>query len=405
MPAIPTVPRDAPAALATGGSCDAGPGLAPGPCSPTRRDGQDRRPRPQVPVTSGLLRPGSRRPRSSITRLEPVRRASMPPGRPARGRNGGGRPGLPRPRPARLLRGRRRPGIKVKHWFPVLFDDVESTAPLPPGLPPRPDHPACRGIVRSARSRIGLGPDLWSTEPWPRSGPARGPSRRPGIDRAPGDRRPHGARADSPRAWSSPPPGRTMLAGAVALAAGRFQPLIRLDYLPAVRATSSTMSRSASNSPRGRGDRLAPASPIRDQLGDGCDFLTLAGRLAPIATATRKRARSTPRVDRRPPAGLARTPDERWAYRPGGCWATPADSAYRAMCSLFLQPDEATLMFNGYDEASPRVGRTYADPGPGAPRGSPAAMPTSQPSLGLDVPWLEPRRLARGVRPVEPLPA
>ena len=82
-----------------------------------------------------------------------------------------------------------------------------------------------------------------------------------------------------------------MLAGAVALAAGRFQPLVRLDPVPATAIL--TRGEAAAGWPSKRFHDVLPLTEARglarliearaaavagphDRLGDACDFLTLA---------------------------------------------------------------------------------------------------------------------------------
>ena len=116
-----------------------------------------------------------------------------------------------------------------------------------------------------------------------------------------------------PRRLGPTPPGLVlsnpespMLAGAVALAAGRFQPLVRLDPVPASPGTgeaatgrpfkrfhdvlSLTEARGLARLIEARA--AAVASP-HDRLGDACDFLTAGSRLA-VSLSQRRRGRRWP---------------------------------------------------------------------------------------------------------------
>jgi hypothetical protein len=174
-----------------------------------------------------------------------------------------------------------------------------------------------------------------------------------------------------PRGLGPLPPGLVFsdpespsLAGAVALAAGRFQPLVRLG--PIAGAADGTSPGEPRPRPKGFPDRLsldearafareverlagAVAGPHAG-LGDSCDFLTLAGDW-PYAYRNDEEGGNVRgehavddligRVLDGPGGGLAgaRT---RWAFA-GRLLGGPAASVYRAMCSLFLEPEPAVL--------------------------------------------------------------
>ncbi len=166
-----------------------------------------------------------------------------------------------------------------------------------------------------------------------------------------------------------------MLAGAVALAAGRFQPLALLEPIPnhagAVGDPAAaepnhftfsdrlTLPQAHAFARKVEALAAAIAGPHGTRgLGDACDFLTLAGDWPYIY-----------RVDAGPSAvqgeyalddliGRVLTADQdldqdklaqaksRWAYT-GRLLGDPAASVYRAMRALFLQP-EASLLWNTY---------------------------------------------------------
>jgi hypothetical protein len=140
-------------------------------------------------------------------------------------------------------------------------------------------------------------------------------------------------------------PSSPMLAGAVALAAGRFQPLIRgeiagsfADVPSAEEALSLTRSLEA---------RVAGAIPSYGTLGDDCDFLTLAGDWPYRYQTVNGPAAFDDLVGRWD--GVPGRP--RWAFT-GRLLGDTTASVYRAMCSLFLQPD-AALLLNTYTDPSP----------------------------------------------------
>jgi hypothetical protein len=143
-------------------------------------------------------------------------------------------------------------------------------------------------------------------------------------------------------------PQSPALAGAVALAAGRFQALARcppnLDPQdPLSEADALKLAQSVTRVVR----FLFPAF---DSLGDDLDYLTLAlpwpdryviGGSAPYALDDL--------IGRIGPTG------RRYAFV-GRLTNAPAQSVYQAMCSLFLQPDH-TLLFNSYSVR----GRPWSD--------------------------------------------
>jgi hypothetical protein len=166
-------------------------------------------------------------------------------------------------------------------------------------------------------------------------------------------------------------PQSPMLAGAVALAAGHAQPLLRLEPQPeAVSVDGSTRA------PYRLADILTPAEAWTfahqvenrvaaevtryRQLGDGCDFVTIAGDWPYRYTkdsglrhagdiyalddliGRELEGRDYPRLDE---------PRRRWAYT-GRLLGDPAASVARAMGALFLQPGSA-LLWNTYGRKEP----------------------------------------------------
>ena len=222
------------------------------------------------------------------------------------------------------------------HYFPILFDDVESSfrfirafrpariVRLPRSAPAIPDGKAWERAVAA----VGVS---WTSESSPK------------IRKPPGDVVPKGLGPTPPGVVLSSP-AAPMLAGAVALAAGRFQPLLRLDFDKRFADVLSLDEVESFN--RSISEKVGGRMPSYGLLGDDCDFLTIAGDW-PYRYRDAKGEQDA--VDDR----IGRSPgsDQQWAFA-GRLLGDATESAYRAMCSLFLQPESA-LMFNGFDEAAP----------------------------------------------------
>ena len=221
------------------------------------------------------------------------------------------------------------------HYFPILFDDVESSFRFIRAFKPA-------RIVRLPRSAAPIP----SAKAWQRAVEAVGASwASESLANAPrlaGDAVPKGLGPTPPGVVLSSPDA-PMLAGAVALAAGRFQPLLRLDLdkrfgdvlsIDEVEALDRSIAATV-------GGRVAD----RGGLGDDCDFLTVAGDW-PYRYRDAKGEEDA--VDDK--IGRSAGSDRRWAFA-GRLLGDATESVYRAMSSLFLPPESA-LMFNGYDEAS-----------------------------------------------------
>ena len=230
------------------------------------------------------------------------------------------------------------------HYFPVLLDDPETALRFARAF--RPGR-----IVRLPARERPIPPPA----PWAEAVAAVGRSwAEPDAGLAgalPGDAFPKGMGPTPPGVVLSAPDSPS-LAGAVALAAGRFQPLIRWE---------PKKTRADILSPEDA-DRLATEleaavevlAPRYARLGDDCDFLTLAGDW-PDRYNARDRLYAP---NRALPAGTAAFDDligrageqglRRWAFT-GRLGGDATASIYRAMCSLFLRPRSA-LLFNGYEE-------------------------------------------------------
>ncbi len=149
-------------------------------------------------------------------------------------------------------------------------------------------------------------------------------------------------------------PESPSLAGAVALAAGRFQPLVRWESR-ARRAEVVTEAQARTLCLEIETE-ISRVTSRYAGIGDPCDFLTLAGdypdRYLAVGGGLRAGPASFDDLVGRDREGL-----RRWAMvgRLGG---DSPQSVYRAMCALFLQPNSA-LFFDGYDEKD-RDFRPYA---------------------------------------------
>jgi hypothetical protein len=220
-------------------------------------------------------------------------------------------------------------------WFPILFDDPALIARFVSGFRPA-------RLVRHP-GKGGTGPKsvpdeaIWAEAQRAVSHAWRKPDAPPpslvGLPGEPGvvlsaSRSPH-------------------LAAAVALAAGRFEPLLKWEVNEAFgdETTSERAESLAAEVER----RVAGAVSSHDRLGDRCDFLTIAND-APFRYRQPNGPLSGPYalddlLGRDPATG------RRWAYA-GRLFGSPAMALYQAMGSLFLTPRSAALV-NAYGDPNP----------------------------------------------------
>ncbi|WP_406693515.1 hypothetical protein V5E97_21005 [Singulisphaera sp. Ch08] len=231
-----------------------------------------------------------------------------------------------------------------EHYFPILIDDIELTFKFLRAFQPA-------RIVRFPRKAETIPADqVWARvllavgHAWSKNSEA-------GAAPLAGDR--------VPRALGETPPGVVLsepdspsLAGAVALAAGRFQPILRWDVEKTfgdVLSYDEARELAASFE-----SKVGDCVPSYNRLGDDCDFVTLAGDWP---------YRYNPQSGQEGPKafddliGRSGGGRMRWAFG-GRLIGEASASVYRAMCSLFLQPKSALLM-NTYDEKD-RTWSTYA---------------------------------------------
>jgi hypothetical protein len=167
-------------------------------------------------------------------------------------------------------------------------------------------------------------------------------------------------------------PESPMLAGAVALAAGRFQPLVPYDPLVERAWDLTVRERSrgfghvltlgqAWDFARGVEDRVAAVVAHYGQLGDDCDFVTLAGdwpyrydgagRTGPGGGVYALDDLIGRKLKIGPNRSGTGQSQQRWAFT-GRLLGDPAASVARAMGALFLQPKSA-ILWNTHGRSKP----------------------------------------------------
>jgi len=221
-----------------------------------------------------------------------------------------------------------------RHYFPVLIDDAEYALKFL-----REFRPA--RVVRYPARTARVEPASWDRavaavgKAWDDAGKAVEPA-------PPGSEVPQALGPVPPGVVVSTPESPT-LAAAVALAAGRFQPLLKwetpkhfADVLTADEARAAALSLEA---------LIAARYPRYAGLGDDCDFVTLAGDYPYRYNASGVNAFDD--LILRPGAAGPR----RWGFA-GRITGDMTRGVYQAMCGLFLHPTSA-LLFNAYTQKEP----------------------------------------------------
>lgn len=225
------------------------------------------------------------------------------------------------------------------HAFPILIEDTEQALRFLRAFQPA-------RVVRyggTGKKTVELKPD----ELWERGRKAVGRAWRAedqDESEVDGESFPKGL-GPTPPGVVAADPSSGAFAGSVALAAGRFQPLVRWEYQGPRNGTVSMEE--AVKLALELETKVSALAPKHGVLGDDCDFVTLGG---PWPRRYSYEAEGNEGGDRAFDDLLGRVPGEwtRWAYV-GRLEDDAKESVYQAMCSLFLQPESA-LLFNGYDE-------------------------------------------------------
>jgi hypothetical protein len=257
-----------------------------------------------------------------------------------------------------------------RHFFPILIDDPQWTLPFIRAFRParivrcEPTSPVASKPTGNAAY------DHWQD--------ALTAVSRGWVHEASGDATLPPAGAFPRQAGATPPgavlshPESPMLAAAVALAAGRFQPLVRVEPMTVegglrnAQIGSKTLGfadvpteSQAVEFAHKVASRITPLAPSHERLGDDLDFLTLAGDWpyryqVDAKTGLAHGERALDDLIGRVPTPGAYDSDKallRWAYT-GRILGDPAASVYRAMGSLFLQPESA-LFWDTYGGGQP----------------------------------------------------
>ena len=221
-------------------------------------------------------------------------------------------------------------------WFPILIDDAELAPKFlrafrPAAVIRYPGNPKPldeAGLWSAAEVAVAA---AWGT--------GDAPDRAASRASAP----PSGLGATPPGIVFSTPTSPS-LAGAVALAAGRFQPLVRWE--PTAMKGARLDEDAARVLAMDLETRVAGVTAKYASLGDDCDFLTLA---APYPQTYASKGPGLRKGTGAFDDLLARDRESgrRWAYA-GRLTGDAPTSVYRAMCALFLQPS-AALLFDTYD--------------------------------------------------------
>jgi hypothetical protein len=227
-------------------------------------------------------------------------------------------------------------------WFPVLIDEPDFTAKFLHAFRPK-------RVVRYAKD--GALPTSRPVDEgalWAQARKAVHASwRKPGGDPPPEDRHPRSLGLPGEPGVVLSSPRSPHLAAAVALSAGRFEPLLKWDVNEPFDAVL-TLERAESLA--GELDRMVGRAVVaHDRLGDPCDFLTIANDMPFRYRQPDGPSAGTNGLDDLLGRDLAS--GRRWAFA-GRLFGSPAMAVYQAMGSLFLTPGSAALI-NAYGDPDP----------------------------------------------------
>ena len=267
-------------------------------------------------------------------------------------------------------------GWDERHYFPILIDEPAWTLPFLRSFGPARvvryagnareagSNSDARGSATTVREEIA----------WLRAIEAvrRACSTPPGPDGASSSSNAQAAPALQTPGLVLADPDASTIGAAVALAAGRLQPLVRLGPFhlpPGVRGAAESSRRlgdvltlvEAWRFARGVEARVSATVAKYEQIGDDCDFLTLAGDwpYRYEVSAAEGPAGGVYALDDLIGRTLIGGPSlsglersrRRWAYT-GRIIGDPAASVARAMGALFLHPRSA-LLWNTYKGGTP----------------------------------------------------
>ena len=233
------------------------------------------------------------------------------------------------------------------HFFPILIDDVEYSFKFL-----RAFRPA--RIVRFP----GKGEPGDTEQLWERAINSIGES---WDGKKAENANANALRGDAiPKILGPTPPGVVLshpdspsFAGAVALAAGRFQPLWKWESTPKRFVDIATFEEAKTLA--AQIDALLKVKGLDfEKLGDDCDFITLAGDYPYRYTEQGQHNAIDDLI-------MRSTKDQKRNGYAGRLMGGPVESLYRAMCSLFLHP-KALTFFNTYGEAEQPWSRFAALP-------------------------------------------
>jgi hypothetical protein len=254
-----------------------------------------------------------------------------------------------------------------RYYFPILIDEPAWTLPFLRAFRPARvvRYSGHTHAMKTPVSRGSLNSTAGRDERWLRALEAvsrawSGPS--DGVHALPAPDLPPRWLKDIPPGLVLADPQASMLAGAVALAAGRFQPLVGLQ----VNAAGPHKEGEAANAwrfgdvltlaqawelARAVESRVASVIDRYDRLGDDCDFLTIAGDWPYVYSFEQGDALLRGRYAVDDLIGRRFETGQRWAYT-GRLLGDPAASVARAMGALFLPPESAVL-WNTYSDGRP----------------------------------------------------